>query len=711
MKTSMPEYQTPLDAALGYARRGWQVFPCHSPAKSGCSCGKADCTSVGKHPQTKQGLKDATTDEARIRAWWMMQPNANVAIRTGADSGLVVLDVDPDKGGKDSLDALIAEYGALPETVACRTGGGGWHYYFQRPDEWLSNSASKLGPGLDIRGDGGYVIAPPSRHASGGRYEWEQSSRPEDTPLAPMPAWLLSLLRNPAPAPSAVTGASVVDPWGVIPEGMRDNTLFSIACSLRGKGLSVPAIEAALQVINTERCEPPLDPAHVKKKAISAGRYEPNTEPTLISHNSLISQPEFPELDDAALYGLAGDIVRLIEPETEASEVAILAQFLVAFGVIVGRIPYYPVEATHHHANLFCVLVGDSSKSRKGTSGEHVRRIFEMVDEDFVKRHWRSGLSSGEGLIWAVRDEIVKWEKSKTGGLPQAVVTDPGIEDKRLLVMESELAQLFKVMMREGNILSPIIRNVWDSGNLSTMTKKDPATATNAHIGIIGHITSTELQRLLNETEAANGFGNRFLWICTKRSKLLPDGGNLSDYALGPLMVKVCEALRHARDIEDMTRDAGASALWREKYAELSKDQHGLSGSLCTRAEAQVLRLSCLYALLDRSATITKAHLEAAMALWDYAEASVRYLFGESLGDPMADEILGLLRQRPEGISRTDLSNNFGRHRKGGEIGATLRRLQDQGLAYSIPKETGGRPVEMWLATQRDAPPSGEGNP
>lgn len=163
----------PIDAAVTYAKRGWPVFPCHSLARSpgGCSCGSPECGSVAKHPRIAGGLKSATTDQAQIERWWSRWPNANVAVRTGEVSRLVVIDIDPEHGGEDSLDRLIAAHGCLPAGRVVRTGSGGRHLYFRHPGVVVRNDAGRrLGPGLDIRGDGGYVIAPPSRHGCGGRY-------------------------------------------------------------------------------------------------------------------------------------------------------------------------------------------------------------------------------------------------------------------------------------------------------------------------------------------------------------------------------------------------------------------------------------------------------------------------------------------------------------------------------------------------------------
>ena len=220
-----------LDAALAYAARGWQVFPCHTPWQDGCSCKQhRTCPDIGKHPRwhkdLQHGLKDATIDAAMLTRWWTRWPLANIGLATGAVSGLVVLDVDPDKGGRDSLYNLEQSYQPLPETPLSLTGGGGDHYAFGHPGRPVPNSVSTLGAGLDIRGDGGYIIAPPSLHKSGKQYTWDVAHEPDETALAPMPDWLLALCQEPARQEHRDAGA-------FIPNHQRNETLFRMGCSMR----------------------------------------------------------------------------------------------------------------------------------------------------------------------------------------------------------------------------------------------------------------------------------------------------------------------------------------------------------------------------------------------------------------------------------------------------------------------------------------------
>jgi hypothetical protein len=260
-----------LDAALEYARQGWPVFPLHTPIKGRCSCGNPKCgKTTGKHPRTLHGLKDATTSEAVIREWWEKWPDANIGILTGEPSGLVVLDVDPAKGGEESLAALERTYGPLPKTVETITGGGGRHLLFNHPGVRIKSSTGVLAPGLDIRADGGYIVAPPSLHLSGRLYTLEAEHSLDEMALAPMPDWLLSKLTEPQYRQGATTQESEK-----IPEGRRNTTLASLAGSMRRRGMTQDEIEAALRVVNVNRCVPPLNDDEVKRIAKGIAQYEP----------------------------------------------------------------------------------------------------------------------------------------------------------------------------------------------------------------------------------------------------------------------------------------------------------------------------------------------------------------------------------------------------------------------------------------------------
>lgn len=253
---------TYLEAASAYAARGLYVLPCHGITAGACDCGKPACRSPGKHPLNTNGLKSATTDTIKIKEWWTRWPNANVAIRTGIDSGMIVLDVD----GPEGEDFLKSKH--LPTTPISKTGRGR-HIFFKHPGEIVKN-AVKTVPQLDVRGDGGYVVAPPSKHRSGKVYSWVEDFSLEDKPLAEVPTWILDLLK-----PKPVSSADAVQSAGTdetIPEGKRNDTLTKLAGKLRRNGLGEDAIFAALSAENARRCSPLLNEAEVRAIAASIAK-------------------------------------------------------------------------------------------------------------------------------------------------------------------------------------------------------------------------------------------------------------------------------------------------------------------------------------------------------------------------------------------------------------------------------------------------------
>lgn len=268
-----------MQAALAYASRGWPVFPLHSPENGRCSCRKNECNHPGKHPRTRNGFMDASVTAKTIHHWWTVWPHANIGIPTGGVSGFWVLDVDGD-AGRQSLEELTSEYGALPDTVEAQTGGGGRHYLFKcPPDGRKIKNIVGLQRGLDIRGDGGYIVAPPSLHASGRRYEWDPGFHPEETAVAEAPKWLLDFLHTPKKLPTERQEDALQD---LIYEGTRNETLTKIAGSLRRQGLDAAEIHIALQGINERRCRPKLPDAELQQIAKSVGRYAPNPQRTVI---------------------------------------------------------------------------------------------------------------------------------------------------------------------------------------------------------------------------------------------------------------------------------------------------------------------------------------------------------------------------------------------------------------------------------------------
>ena len=267
-----------MGAALEYAKRGFRVFAVQSIRDGACTCqewrdknGKGGpCPSPGKHPRFRNWQERATCGRDAIEEMWYTHKGSNVGIATGAASGIFVLDVDPKNGSDDSLDSLIAKHGRLPDSLQAITGSGGRHFYFKHPGGTVRNEVSIL-PGLDIRGDGGFVVAPPSVHISGRRYDWDGLDG-FDAPILPAPPWLLDMIMEKHPAAGE---KGRFDLPADIPEGQRNETLYRYACSLRsaGGGLEFDEILEAVSAANRMRCKPPLPEDEVRALAESACKH------------------------------------------------------------------------------------------------------------------------------------------------------------------------------------------------------------------------------------------------------------------------------------------------------------------------------------------------------------------------------------------------------------------------------------------------------
>ncbi|HXY44624.1 MAG TPA: bifunctional DNA primase/polymerase [Acidimicrobiales bacterium] len=208
VNSRLPPTERPLArAALEAVGRGWSVVPMHTAAAGRCSCGDPSCLSPGKHTHIawKRRMQEAASAE-QVRQWWRRWPRANVGIVSGAVSGLVVLDIDPRHGGGDSLSLLESMHGRMPHTVESLTGGGGQHLYFRHPGTLVPSRP--IAPGLDLKGDGGLVVCPPSVHVSGRSYAWEEGCAPGEVALADLPWWLPATAPDPDASKSRGSNAA-----------------------------------------------------------------------------------------------------------------------------------------------------------------------------------------------------------------------------------------------------------------------------------------------------------------------------------------------------------------------------------------------------------------------------------------------------------------------------------------------------------------------
>lgn len=374
-------------------------------------------------------------------------------------------------------------------------------------------------------------------------------------------------------------------------------------------------------------------------------------------------------MGEAAYHGLTGILVNAIAPYTEADPAGLLGTFLAVFGTLAGD-SWALHQGDWQHCNLFVNLVGDTGSGRKGTTFGAISEVYTLADPD-----WRSilvpGLGSGEGLI-----EYLK-----------AHDTDP-----RALVFETEFGRLLTAMTREGSTLSPIIRNAWDGVPLGRHVANQKASGTvyRHHVGVLGNITGVELAQKLSSVEAANGFGNRFLWLAVRRPHLLPFTEPVAPH-VSPFVGSLRTAIEFARAGGSLRLTPEARDQW-EAFYRGRPPRSGLLGALTGRAEPYVARLAMVYALLDQSREITAEHLAAGEAVWDYAERSAVHVFGDSTGDRHADALLRLLGDQSP-IPWKDAKQELGL-KSAAELEAVVSMLERLGRVrlVRVTRTGGGRP-------------------
>jgi hypothetical protein len=730
-----------FQAALDYLDRRWSVLPLLPP--------NAKDARAGKRPLCEWKRYQAQLPrEEEIKDWWKRWPDANVGVVLGHVSALVGIDIDGPEG-----EAKLQELsqGDLPPTLEFTTGKGRRLLYRLPPELPARIRPFKANDREAVRilAEGAQTVMPPSKHPSGREYAWADGRGPGQIEPAETPTWLQYVLdpeengQGVGTATEAVRGEArgnsldnytrachylrKCDP-AISGQGGHNQT-FKIACKLiKGFGLHV---ETTLQLLLTEynpRCVPPWSEQDLRHKVEDAAKQEGEVGFMLNNGNGptrhangyqtadvaeelpvapppLPESPGWPEpVDPAAKHGLAGAIADCLEPHTESDPMALLGQFLVALGNAIGRKAHFVVDGKMHFCNEFLLLVGPTASARKGASWSRVAALMEAVDPGWAEKRVRGGLCSGEGLVWAIRDPITGVVEQRTGrgrkSYEQAT-TDPGVADKRLLAIEEKFAQVLVHAGRQGCTLSTHIRQAWDSVRMEGLPKSKPAAVARPHVSIIAHCTPTDLHEHLSRTDCLNGFGNRFLFACVKRSKKLAHGGDQNPPGLERLLEELRAALDFARATGQLRRDTEADRLWEHHYDPLTEERPGLAGALVARAAPHVMRLACIYALLDQSRVLRVPHLRAALAFWDYCERSVRFVFGDALGDSVADVIEeGLKDVWPHGLTREEINNKlFHRNTRGWKIKSALRQLQTLGRAYCRKEKRQPGPgalAEVW---------------
>ena len=407
---------------------------------------------------------------------------------------------------------------------------------------------------------------------------------------------------------------------------------------------------------------------------------------------------EKPRLDLTKFSGITKAFVELATRNSEADPAAVVFTFLARFGVEVGRKPYFNIGDTRHHGRLGIVIVGETAKSRKGTSAKPVERLLSLSSLsspiEYKNAHFSPGpFSSGEGIIYAVRNPVKAWNRKKQTN----EIVDPGVDDKRLFVLDEEFGGVLANTKREGNTLSMVFRCAWDSGDFDLLTKNSKISATGAHIGWVSHITQYELLSKLPECEGFNGFCNRILWVYSQRRKLVPMPEPMPTKELAELQYRLLSILNFCHERErEITFDEQAKESWvYEYYQKLSsRPENGLLGVILNRSEAQVRRQALLFALLDGESKVGLKHLDQAMAAWQYCEDSACYIFKGQAQDSVTRKISQALQGKGS-LTGTEIRDLFSRHVKKDRIQKAIEELIASDTVEMVSESTGGRPLQV----------------
>lgn len=394
----------------------------------------------------------------------------------------------------------------------------------------------------------------------------------------------------------------------------------------------------------------------------------------------------WPILSKEAMPGIIGDFISLATRSSEADPAAIVATFLTRFGAEIGPEVFLMVGDTKHFARIFAVIVGGTSKARKGTSSKPVERLFAGNSSKFVNSSnslnknqlWAPAqispgpLSSGEGLLEAVKDDSFEGN------------------DKRLFILDEEFATALKCTKRDGNTLSTIIRRLWDCGDVEPLTKFNKIKVTGAHVCITTHITLEELNMNFNSMEIFSGLANRFLWICAKRQKVLANPEPMPEDELAKIWGEIINRIGSVYSGLEITLTPEAKDYWKEIYPNISKEQPGLFGAVVNRSEAQALRLAMIYAILDGQKSINEKHLQSALAFWEYAKDSAFYIFGQRSKNPLTEKILNIL---PVGFlkSTTELYKALGNNVDRNQLKDALKELIETKRIKCTPTKNPGQ--------------------
>jgi|GEM_PF-4194283 len=641
-------------------------------------------------------------------AYFGANPRTDTGGSKAADVALArCLFADFDGGIQHEEAIARIEQAGLPRPTAIVFSGGGCHAWWRLSEPVKDLMAWTARQKLLIKtlgSDKSIHDAPRIMRLPGfvnGKYEGKPVAIVVEVDATRIYGWDEMVPRVATGRTMSASSRAFVDNGTLLDAGRR-GTIFAVACDLHAREWSLAEATDAIMPQAQALGLTGEDLDDIPRQIENAFR-EPRTplgaKPVPVDTSDEVDSiplqtRQWPSRPNTMLsHGVVGDLLARAEAETEADPVAIAVTFLVSLGNVIGRGPHAIVDGNRHGVNLFATIVGGTSEGRKGTSMSIVRAVFRDIDEEWVRNCRTPGLTSGEGLIDLVRDDVYSIKENKKTGAVESYISAPGVNDKRLIFECQEFAAVMRAGKSERSTLFPTMREAWDGQDLRTPTKNNPRRVTDPHISGVAHITPEELFKLQTDADIYGGTWNRFLWIGARRARLCPHGGNFED--LRDIQDRVRSTVNHALNVGQMRRTEAANRLWEAEYYRRADNlPGGIVGAILGRAEAQILRLSMLAALCRGETMVDEVDLAAALDLWKYADETVRSLFGHN-EDPIVQRIVQAVRDSP-GISRSELHRAAAKTMAAVAFVAALSRAASTGGIIPEIIETAGRPREEW---------------
>ena len=646
-----------ITAAIAHVEQGFGAFSVWSTLADGtCKCPKGPiCLSPGKHPIPRDGFKAASTDPERVRAMLSAGSDPNYGIVAPEGSDIITIDVDG-ADWRERMGALTATYGKLPATKTTRTPSGGLHLFYRWP------AGVPLPDGDDFHGFvcrypwRGYVVGPGSA-INGAMYRQIGGDDIATLPLA----WANRSTSTTVPPLIVVSeGADRYEMPESVETGHRHDEIVRLVASMWNHRVSDTVMRAAVMELSRRFVEP-MDNARLKHEVDEAVRtankkwevpaggtresttaHEGQTESSsthsgreVIEVGLLDAPVSAPPLEmRREAFTTASQIAGLMDhwtPRTDASFEGLLITTLVYAGSLMGHNPTTFYGSREQHTNVFAALVGTTGVSRKGTTSDLVRGVWKQVTD--ATNDIAHSANSGEGVIVLA---------AKANGDP-------------VLIVEEEFARFLAAKGRDFATLSPIMRQAFDDVTLSSTTARGTVRAAVHHVSMIAHITREELTGSFNGIDVKNGFANRIAWtgtfqrpgvVVTVHDNALPRSLNDDLQAMLAWTTAIPKPL-----VGGVTHQIDPVA--RQMLADASGSYNagvGLAPFLSRRLDTIAARLALIYACFDHERTIAPIHVEAALAVTDYAHASAKWVWPETTGDEKADFVLRHLRVAPGGF-------------------------------------------------------------